>query len=155
MTEPAATDFDHPVVVLRAVRWGDMDAFGHVNNTIFFKWFEDARIATFMEIGVEADPPLGVAPILARTDCDFLAPVTFPATVEIGCRVPRVGNTSFVMEYAVRVVDGPLVARGSGVVVMVDYRTGQKVPVPDQVREGIASLAEVRTAHPARVPPAT
>jgi acyl-CoA thioester hydrolase len=114
------------------VRWGEMDAFGHVNNTVFFRWFEDVRIATFLDVQL-ATHPTGVGPILASTTCDFLAPVTFPATVRATCTIDHVGTTSFVMRYAAD-VRGVAVAKGSGVVVLLDYATGTKVPLPDDLR---------------------
>ena len=132
---------DYPVTVTQTVRWGEMDALGHVNNTVFFRWFEDVRIATFARIGIDSDGSGGIGPILATTQCDFLAPVTYPATVRSGCRIPRIGRTSFTMEYAVVDADsGNRVARGSGVIVMVDYAAGGKVPVPDAVRAAIEAL---------------
>ncbi len=133
---------DYPVQVRFPIHWGEMDAFGHVNNTRYFVWFETARIATFEQIGIAADANLAIGPILASTSCDFLIPLRYPGEVVVGARVPRIGNTSFVMEYAVALADAPerLCARGSGVVVMVDYRTGAKVRVPDAIREGIAAL---------------
>ena len=91
----------HPVSVSIPVQWGDMDALGHVNNARFFSWFESARIALFQRIGVATGGPSEVGPILATTTCDFLHPVVFPATVQIGVRVARVGETSIGMEYEV------------------------------------------------------
>jgi len=122
-----------PIEVEQRVRWGELDAFGHVNNTVFFRWFEDARIALFEEVGIETNTPTGVAPILATTTCDFLAPVTFPGRVVAGCRVAKLGRTSFVTEYELRCGE-QLVGRGSGVLVMVDYGSGEKVPLSEALR---------------------
>src|SRR5687768_16581164 len=102
-----------PVVVRFPVHWGEMDALGHVKNTRFFAWFESARIALFARAGVTMGD---VGPILATASCDFLAPVRYPADVEVGARVPRVGNTSFVIEYEA-FADAAPCARGSSVVV--------------------------------------
>jgi acyl-CoA thioester hydrolase len=119
-----------------------MDAFGHVNNTQFFRWFESARIAYFEAVGLDAAAgPTGVAPILASTTCDFLAQVAYPATVVCRAGVSRVGNTSFVMDYVVHRGE-TLVARGSGVIVTLDYAAGSKVRVPDAVRARIAALQD-------------
>ncbi len=131
---------DWPIQIDIPVAWGDMDAFGHVNNTVFFRWFETARIAFFEATGVadrmESD---GIGPILASTRCDFKLPVAYPERVRAHTTVTRVGRTSFVM--ANRVTRGDeLVAVGEGVLVMLDYRTGTKVPLPDSLRERIASL---------------
>lgn len=134
----------HPVSVTIPVQWGDMDALGHVNNARFFSWFESARIALFGRIGV-ATTVADVGPVLATTTCDFLKPVVYPATIRIGVRVARVGETSIGMEYEVAdavATDGTatVYARGTSVAVLIDYRSMQKVRVPDAVRTAIAAL---------------
>lgn len=111
-----------------------MDALGHVNNARFFTWFESARIALFERIGVSTSQA-GTGPILATTTCDFLKPVVFPATLRASARVTKIGETSLTMEYTVvDAKDATTYARGSSVAVLVDYRSGQKVRVPDDVR---------------------
>ena len=127
------------------VRRGDLDVVNHVNNTRYFRWFESARIAYFHAMGLGADGPdldLEVGPILASTSCDFLAPVSYPDEVLVGARVSRVGTTSCTMDYRVVLVDAQerAVARGSAVVVTIDYSTGAKVPIPDALREAIARI---------------
>lgn len=132
-----------PVTVRLSVQWGDMDALGHVNNARYFTWFESARIAYFQKVGILSDKPSSLGPILRRTECDFLRPVKFPAELVVGARVTDVRNTSFIMEYAVGSVDTPdeHFARGTGVVVLVNYESGEKVNVPEEVRERIRALA--------------
>jgi acyl-CoA thioester hydrolase len=129
----------YPVQLSVSVAWGDLDAFEHVNNTVFFRWFESARMAYFERIGIPVERPDGKGAILATTTCDFLAQVAYPATVTVGARVHKVGNTSFVMEYGVA-REGISVARGSGVLVFIDYKTGEKHRIPDDMRTAIASL---------------
>ena len=121
------------------VLWGDMDAFGHVNNTRFIRWFESARIAHFEQVGITTAQAVGVAPILAHVSCDYLAPVDFPNEVLVGARVSKLGTTSLHHEYVVALADAPdrPVARGVGVIVMYDYDTGAKVPIPDDLRARI------------------
>jgi acyl-CoA thioester hydrolase len=131
-----------PVTVSFPVHWAEMDAMGHVNHARYFTWFESARIALFARIGVAADKPRDVGPILAMASCDFIRPVVYPATVVVGSRILKVGRTSITMEYAAWLLDAPErpCARGASVAVLVDYRTMQKVEVPLEVREGIANL---------------
>ena len=132
----------YPVVVEFPVRWGEMDALGHVNNTVFFRWFESARIAFFAETGFPAAPDGELSPVLAHTECEFLHPIVFPADVRIGARVGRIGSSSLQMDYLVESVDGQPAARGKAVVVLVDGRTGKSSPIPDVVRQRIAALGE-------------
>lgn len=136
----------YPVTVTFPVHWGEMDALGHVNNARFFTWLESARIALFTRIGVLSDGPRAVGPILATTQCDFLRPVVYPATIVVGAAVESVGRTSITMRYAVWREDAPdePCARASSVIVLVDYQTMHKVPVPEDVRARIAGLAAAR-----------
>jgi acyl-CoA thioester hydrolase len=133
-----------PVTVTFPVHWAEMDSMGHVNHARYFTWFESARIGLFARIGVKADGPRGVGPILAMASCDFIRPVIYPATVVVGARILKVGRTSITMEYAAWLEDAPErpCARGASVAVLVDYETMQKVEVPATVRAGIASLME-------------
>lgn len=136
-----------PVTVPITLHWGDMDALGHVNNARYFTWFESARMALFERVGLAATGNPEIGPILAHTRCDFLAPVTYPAEITAGTRVSRLGNTSFGMDYAVwHQGDGPgkPVARGEGVIVLVNYESGEKVPIPDDLRQRLAQLQAVR-----------
>ncbi|MBI4822314.1 MAG: acyl-CoA thioesterase [Deltaproteobacteria bacterium] len=127
-----------PVNVRFPIHWGDMDAFGHVNNTRYFAWFETARIAYFQEVGVASKNPK-VAPILARATCDFRRPLTFPGEVVASARVSKIGTTSFTMEYQITLADDPenAAAKGEGVIVMYDYDSALKVAIPDELRAAI------------------
>ncbi len=124
-----------PVEVQLPVQWGDMDAFQHVNNTVYLRWFESARIAYFAKAQV-------TAPILARATIDFRKPVTFPDNITVRGRVSKVGTTSFTMQYEVVSEKLGLAAEGEGVVVMFDYATQKKLPVDDALRSRIAKLEE-------------
>ena len=133
---------EYPVVVDAPVAWGEMDAFGHVNNIVYFRYFETARIAYFEMLGVreflERDP---VGPILAETACRFRAALSYPDTVSIGARVASVGEDRFVMRYAVfshRL--GRIAAEGEGTLVCFDYRRGRKASVPEKLKTRIAEL---------------
>jgi acyl-CoA thioester hydrolase len=129
-----------PVTVEFPIHWGEMDALRHVNNTRYFTWFESARITYFNRVAAGLGPEVG--PILANTSCDFLRPLTYPATVRVGARVAEIGNSSLRMEYAVERTDAPdePCARGAAVVVLVRYATLEKVRVPDEVRAAINAL---------------
>ena len=131
-----------PVVVRVPVQWGDMDALGHVNNAVYFTWFESARIALFERVGLAITGVPEVGPILAHTRCDFLAPVRYPGEVLAGTRIERLGTTSFTMEYEAALAGEPErpVARGQGVVVLIDYRDGSKVELSASLRDALSAL---------------
>ncbi|HSJ25842.1 MAG TPA: thioesterase family protein [Longimicrobiales bacterium] len=128
-----------PITITVPVAWGEMDAFGHVNNIVYFRYFESARIAYLEAIGMRGDGDVG--PILASTHCRFRLPLAYPDTVHVGARATDVGDDRFTMEY--RVVSerhGAVAADGGGVVVAFDYAAGRKTRLPDAVRRRITEL---------------
>lgn len=138
----------YPVSVDVDVRWGDMDAFQHVNNTLYFRYFESARIAYFDALNVaEFIDGTQVGPILASTSCRFRFPVTYPDTLSVGARVSRVGADRFVMDYlVVSQRHEKLAAEGEGLLVTYDYGAGTKARLPDIVRARILEL-EAQAGH--------
>ncbi|MGO8968877.1 MAG: acyl-CoA thioesterase [Myxococcaceae bacterium] len=132
----------YPVTVEFPIHWGEMDALGHVNNAHFFTWFESSRMAFFQAAGIALSRQDAVAPILAAAHCDYLEPVVFPARVVVGARATKLGNTSLTLEHAVWRLGAPerLLARGSSVVVLLNYATGEKVRIPEAARAAIAAL---------------
>ena len=133
---------DYPVVVSLAVEWGDQDSFAHVNNTIYLKWCETARVVYLEQIEMwEMIKAEGVGPILAALSCNYLHPVTFPDTVQVGARVSRIGNSSCRMEHAVvSLQQNALVADSSSVLVFLEYKDSRPLRVPDSLREAMAQL---------------
>lgn len=132
----------YPVTVEFPIHWGEMDAFGHVNNARFFTWFESSRIAFFRAAGIAMERGAEVAPILAAAHCDYLEPVVFPARLVVGSKATKLGNTSLTLEHAVWPVGAPerVLARGVSVVVLFNYATGEKVRLPESFRAAIAAL---------------
>jgi acyl-CoA thioester hydrolase len=133
---------EFPVVISTPVAWGDMDYFRHLNNIVFFRYFESARIAYLERIGFQKElEESGVGPILAATHCRFRKPITYPDVVSVGARTLAMGKDRFVMEY--RLVSESLrtiAAEGGGTLVAFDYRKGQKALLPRPVRAAIEEL---------------
>ncbi|MCA9518299.1 MAG: acyl-CoA thioesterase [Myxococcales bacterium] len=131
------------VVVALPVAWGDMDAFQHVNNTRYFRYMEDARIAYFERTGIAASEgrPTGVGPILASTSCRFKAPIAYPDEVNVGAKVVSVGRTSFKMEFRiVSVALHEVAAEGQAIVVAYDYDEERKVAIPEAWRNALSRV---------------
>ncbi|MFQ3534375.1 MAG: thioesterase family protein [Aggregatilineales bacterium] len=130
------------VVIPISVAWGEMDAFGHVNNVVYFRYFESARIAYFERIQMLTYmQELGVGPIVASLQCRFRAPLTYPDTLSVGVRAHSLEADRFMMDYCI--VSHKLAkvaAEGSGSVVMYDYKALTKAPMPDLLRERILAL---------------
>jgi acyl-CoA thioester hydrolase len=133
---------DFPVTIRLPVAWGEMDAFQHVNNVVYFRYFESARIAYFDAIEImNVMETTGVGPILAETRCRYRIPLTFPDTVTVGVRVSALAPQGFTMQYAVASRrHGKLAAEGDGRIVTIDYAGGGKTDLPGVVRERILSL---------------
>ena len=140
--ELAALLAGFPVVVSLPVQWGDQDAFQHVNNTVYFRWYETGRIAYTTRLGLyESMRTTRVGPILASISCDYRRQLTFPDTVYVGSRVVRIGRTSIAMEHALVSTSARVVAaEGRSTLVVFDYNQNRPVPVPDNIREAIAVL---------------
>lgn len=133
---------EYPIHVDIPVAWGEMDAFQHVNNIVYFRYFETARIACFERVGyTQLANESGQGPILASTDCRFRIPLTYPDTVTSGTYIGEIGETDFVMHYAVLSHSHSQVAAvGSGRVVSFDYRAARKTPLPEGIREQLSKL---------------
>nr|WP_294889363.1 thioesterase family protein [uncultured Limnobacter sp.] len=113
------------------LRWGDMDQIGHVNNTVYFRCFEQARvewIALFPE-NMDNNPAYVV---IVHTECSFLKELKAPGVVEIKVFAGEVGRSSLVQKYEMRRTDTPevLVATGSAKMVWVSPETGRSTPIP-------------------------
>ena len=138
-----------PVWLTLPVQWGDQDAFGHVNNTVYFRWFESARIAYGGRIALsESGAGNDIDPILARINCNYRQQLNYPDTVHVGARITHVGRKSVTMEH--RLVSEALravVADGDSTLVVFDYRAQKSVLVPPAVRARIEQL-EGRTFPP-------
>lgn len=131
----------YPVVITQDVIWGEMDAFQHVNNTVYFRYFENIRIAYFKEMDILGEAAGDVGPILGAIECRFKAPLTYPDTVDIGGRVTEVKDDRFTLEHAVyshRL--GRIAAVGDGLVVGYEYAVMKKANIPQAWRDAIGRI---------------
>lgn len=134
----------YPVIIELPVLWGDMDAYSHVNNTVYFRYFESARIAYFERIKLyELRDATGIGPILGSVQCRFRLPLTYPDTISVGARVIEVAADRFTVEHSiVSQHHQKIAAQGSGVVVAYDYRIQKKAVWPAEVNPRIQLLEE-------------
>ena len=138
---------DFPVRIEIPVAWGDMDAFGHVNNVVYLRWFESARIAWFERVGIPDRAGGGIGPILASTHCQYVRPLAYPDTILAEATVTRLGRSSFDMAYRiVRKATGEVAAQGGGVLVMFDYASGKSAPIDAALRERMLPFCTLETA---------
>ncbi len=113
------------------VRWGDMDAAGHVNNSRFFSYFEEARVE-WLKANHGEEVFTDVGPVLAHASCDYEQPVRHPATLRIAVYTEPPGRTSLRTHYVARLdASGDVVATGEATLVWIDIASGRPVPLPD------------------------
>jgi acyl-CoA thioester hydrolase len=120
------------------LRWGDMDAMAHLNNVMYFRLMEEARIQWFQQFGFPT-LPTGEAPILAHAACDFVKAMTYPGIAVVRQIVTRVGRSSVEMELSIEKKDEPgiIYATGRTVIVWYDYAEGKSKPWPQAIRRTI------------------
>ena len=142
-SRPTALE-EYPLVVELPVQWGDVDAYGHVNNLAYLRWFETARAEYAMRVGVSVTPEReGVGAALAAISCKFLRQMSFPGTVVAGVRVTRMSIGSITLEC--RIIDGQTgvpVAQGGCDAVIYDYAADKPVPIPEHIRAAVEKLEE-------------
>ncbi|MFA6999978.1 MAG: thioesterase family protein [Candidatus Paceibacterota bacterium] len=135
----------YPVVIEIPVVWGEMDAFQHVNNVVYFRYFESARIAYFGKLDVmDLMNRTGIGPILASTSCRFRTPLTYPDKILIGAKVTNIEQDRFMMNYLV--VSTRLqkaAAEGDGLIVAFNYRENKKAIIPDELKQRILDLEKI------------
>ncbi|HFQ4947486.1 acyl-CoA thioesterase [Vibrio vulnificus] len=133
---------DFPVVTEINVAWGEMDALQHINNVVYFRYFETARIEYFNKINLMDEIKRNqIGPVLSETQCQYRIPVTFPDTLLIGSRVSEVGEDRFTMEYqVVSKKMGKVTTTGSATVVMFDFKNQCKTQLPTVLRDAIFSI---------------
>lgn len=126
---------DYPIVLSQDVIWGDMDAFGHVNNTVYFRYFEDARMAYFDAVNInEYKAKTNIGPILAHTDCNFKLPLKYPDKIHIAARAIIVAPKRIKMEYAVYSDNySAIAAAGEGLIVYYDYSAEKSCEIPAEL----------------------
>jgi acyl-CoA thioester hydrolase len=118
-----------------AVRWGDLDAMGHVNNTIYFRYFESLRIEWLALMNAEPNPD-GVGPVMANGFCNFIRQIEYPGEVIARHYVAAPGSKSLDTYFTLAMSDAPDVisANGGATLVWVDFPSKKTVPLPEDLR---------------------
>lgn len=125
------------------VRFRDLDAMGHVNNAVYFTYFEHARLHYLRRLA-EAPPPLEpLGMIVAEATCQYRAPITLGMPLRVWIRVGEIRQRSFVFLYRIERCDtGQVMALGRSVQVAYDYARGVSVPIPEPWRERFRAFEE-------------
>jgi acyl-CoA thioester hydrolase len=138
-TAPARTDY--ALVVPLATRWADNDLYGHINNTLYYAWFDTAVNRLLIDRGLldpQHGPRIG---LVVESGCQYHRPLSFPQTVELGLRIARLGTSSIRWEIGVFGPDAPeAAAEGHFVHVYVDRQMRRPQPLPAPWRAALADL---------------
>ena len=135
--------FYHPL----EVRYGDLDPQGHVNNAKYLTYFEQARIAYFIELGLFTKDQsfMDIGVILADVHITYLAPLYFGQNIKVGVHISKLGNKSMTWEQNVVDADtGKELAKGIVIMVTYDYRSEKTIPIPGEWREKITEFEGLR-----------
>lgn len=134
---------NYAFVYQQAVAWGEMDAFNHLNNVVYYRYAESARIGYLEALSLFSDE---VQVVLAQSSCQYMRPVTFPDTLLIGVRCQHLGNTSMVTRYEYfSTAQQAIVAIGEAVLVRLDAQSQQKVAWSESQRQQILAFDQTAT----------
>ncbi|MBK6853808.1 MAG: acyl-CoA thioesterase [Burkholderiales bacterium] len=132
-TIPEHKKLTHEMII--PIRWGDMDAMGHVNNTIYFRYLEIVRLEWLGTLG-NLPAPTGIGPVIVNAFCNFYKQLEFPGDILARHYVCNPGRTSFDTYITLERADDPgvIYAAGGAKTVWVDFPKQKSVPLPDAVR---------------------
>jgi len=133
---------EYPIATAIKVKWGEMDAFQHLNNVVYIRYLEDGRIDLFEKISMSKDvKTLGVGPILASVHCDYLAPVTYPDTLTVFSKATQTSSKKIEFEHTLwSEKDQRVVAKGQGLVVYYDFKVLKSCEIPESIAEKFTAL---------------
>lgn len=122
---------------IQPIRWGDMDALGHVNNTVYFRYMEQARIEWLFALAEAGGGyTSGTGPVIVNASCTFLVPLVYPGDVEVRMYLSEAGRSSIASHYELD-CGGTRMAEGDAKIVWIDVASGRSVPLPDRLRAAL------------------
>ncbi len=117
------------------IRWGDMDAMGHVNNTVYFRYMEQTRIEWFESLGYNTGQNAKEGPVIVNASCTFFVPLVYPGNIEVRMYLGHPGRSSLPTHYELRLSgNDKLYARGDAKVVWIDPASGRSIALPENMR---------------------
>lgn len=118
------------------VRWGDMDSFGHVNNSVYLTYFEQARVLWWQEMQW-LPKEMNFGPVIVTARAAFIKPVVYPDTLQAKLYVHSVGRSSYIIDYELYSKDkgAGLMTEGETKVVWIDYKKQKSAPLPPSMKD--------------------
>ena len=128
----------YPIIHHQPIQWGEMDAFNHLNNVVYYRYAESARIVYLQALGMFDG---SMVTMLAQSSCQYLRPVTYPDTLLLGVRCQRLGTTSIIIEYSYySSAQQAVIATAEAVIVRLDSKGKDKLPWTEDERERLLIL---------------
>ena len=146
MPDPMRYRLEHyPLIIAQVVTWGDMDAHGHVNNVVYFRYMENARVEFYRRIGkYEFEERTGITIVVKSTGCRYIASLSCPDRITIGARVTDMNDEQILMQYII-VNAGTNQVAALGEAAIVALKSGDRVPFPEELKARICELRPERT----------
>lgn len=126
---------DYKLKLTLRIDWSEMDMFGHVNNVMYVKYMQAARVHLWEHLGMKGIDEQGIGPMLASTQCQFIRPLFYPGNVRLRSKVTFLKNSSFGIEHLMINDDGRIAAIGSDVAVHFNFHQNTKVVMDEVFRE--------------------
>jgi acyl-CoA thioester hydrolase len=131
----------HVHTALVPIRWGDMDTMGHVNNTVYFRYMEQARLEWLEALGLPAHQRVAEGPVIVNASCTFQVPFIYPGTVEVSIYAGHAGRSSLPTYYEMRLMgDERIYAEGAAKMVWTSTETGKSIPLPTRLRAQVEDI---------------
>ncbi|WP_421132959.1 acyl-CoA thioesterase [Alteromonas sp. A079] len=142
MTDITPTLTDYPYYIEIATRWQDNDAYGHINNVMYYSFFDTAVNRFLIEEGELDIHNSSAVAYVVSSQCQYVAPAAYPETIYVGLEVKKIGRSS--VTYGLSVFAGEAkrrVAHGQFVHVFVDRNSDKAVPIPVKIKSALTSIA--------------
>lgn len=136
---------DFPVTINIPVAWGEMDSYNHVNNTVYFKYFESAQVKYFELLDIFKNlKENGFGAVIHKISCTYMIPLVYPDSIQVGARITEVTGEEISFEFFILSEKKGLSAFGESIMVMYDFKNAQKVKVPSTLIEAINKIEKTK-----------
>ncbi len=142
------SEYKFPVTTQLRLDWSELDLLGHINNVMYFKYLQAARISYSEQIGLRPDTQEGLSFILADTRCTFLKPLFFPGNIIIRTSVEFMKTSSFGLCHHIHNDNGELAAEGHDIVVLYNIGAAKTVHISPELRAKVEALEERKLEAP-------
>lgn len=133
---------DYPLSQTQPIVWNDMDALQHINNTVYFRYFEDVRVVMLEKLKTfDFVKSHNIGPVVASTRCDYRAPLVYPDTITTVSWVENIQEKRYTMKYEIHSHNQDrCVAEGEALIVYCDFNTGRSCPIPEQTQADLQAF---------------